>query len=58
MDLLFHILFFIFSLYVLLKTIYYGIYELKTQNNKVGGIGVICFSVLVTIFTNLVVFMK
>jgi len=54
MDLLFNVLFFIFSLYVLLKCIYYGIYEFKTENNKIGGIGVICFSVVVVVLANVV----
>lgn len=58
MDLIFHVLFFIFSVYVLLKTVFYGIYEFKTLNNKVGGIAVICFSVLVVIFANIVLILN
>ena len=43
---------------VLLKTIFYGFYEIKTQNNKVGGVSVILFSVLVIVFANVIVLLR
>ena len=58
LNLIYYFLFITFSLYVLLKTIFYGLYEIKTQNNKSGGIGVIILSTFVTIFANVIVFMK
>lgn len=54
MNFIFNVLFFIISLYVLLKCIYYGVYEVKTLNNKVGGIAVICFSVVVVLLANVI----
>lgn len=56
MDLLLNILFFVITLYVLFKCIYYGIYEFKTFNNKIGGIAVIIFSIVVTVLANWVLF--
>lgn len=58
MDFIFHVLFFIFSLYVLFKTVFYGIYEFKTLNNKLGGISVICFSLLVIVLANIILIIK
>ena len=45
-DIFFNSLFIIFSIYVLLKTIFYALYEIKTQENKSGGIAIIVFSLL------------
>lgn len=41
----------IFVIYCLLKMFFYGLYELKTLNNKVGGISICILSVLSSIFT-------
>lgn len=57
-NLIYHILFLVFTLFVLLKTIFYALYEINIQKNKIGGIGVIFFSVFITIFSNIIVFMK
>lgn len=54
----FKILFLLFSIFVLIKTIFYGIYEINTEQNKIGGISVICFCVVVLIFSNVVIFFK
>lgn len=54
----YHFLFLIFTIFILIKNVYYAIYEVKSQNNKVGGISFICFSILVIIFANIVVFLK
>ena len=35
-DLIFNILFVIVSLYIFIKTIFYAIYEIKAENNKIG----------------------
>lgn len=53
-----HFLFLIFSVFVLLKSIFYALYEINTQDNKSGGIAVICFTVVILIFANIVVFLK
>lgn len=52
---IYDLLFILISLYVLIKTIYYGIYEIKENDNKTGGIVVISFSVIVFIFFNIVI---
>lgn len=54
----FNFLFFIFSIFVLLKSVFYALYEIKTQDNKSGGVAVIIFSVVVLVIANVVVFLK
>ena len=54
----FNFLFFIFSLFVLLKSVFYALYEIKTQDNKSGGVAVIVFTVIVLAFSNVIVFLK
>lgn len=54
----FNFLFFIFSIFVLLKSVFYALYEINSQDNKSGGIAVIVFSVIVLVLANIVVFLK
>ena len=54
----FNFLFFIFSIFVLLKSVFYALYEIKSQDNKSGGVSVIVFSVIVIVLANVVVFLK
>lgn len=58
MNLIYHFTFIVVSIFILIKTIFYGIYEIKSENNKSGGIAIICFSVLVVIFSNIIVFFR
>lgn len=58
MNLIYHFTFIVVSIFILIKTIFYGIYEINSENNKSGGIAVICFSVLVVIFSNIIVFFR
>lgn len=53
-----YIIFLLITLYILLKVIGYGIYEIKQENNKFGGIAVISFSCFVVIFANVVLWLK
>ena len=57
-NIFYHFLFFIFSVFVLLKSVFYALYEIKTQDNKTGGVAVIVFTVIVLVFANVVVFLK
>ena len=57
-NIFYHFLFLIFSVFVLFKSVFYALYEIKTQDNKTGGVAVIVFTVIVLIFTNVVVFLK
>ncbi len=49
------LIFFLTSLYVLFKVIGFAIYEIKEMNNKVSGIVIIFFSILVVIFANIMI---
>ena len=53
-SIFYDIIFLLISLYILLKAIGYGLYEIKEKTNKSGGITVITFSILVVIFANIV----
>ena len=54
-NLVYHVLFLFISLFVLFKAIGYAFYEINTIKNKAGGIVVIAFSVLVVIFSNVMI---
>ena len=58
MNFLYHFIFIAITIFILIKTIFYGIYEINTENNKSGGIAVICFSILVVVFSNIIVFFR
>lgn len=55
MNLIYHFTFILVTIFILLKTIFYGIYEINTENNKSGGIAVICFSIFAVVFANIIV---
>lgn len=48
----------ILSIYIVLKTISYGIYEIKNNENKSGGIAVIVISILSAILCDLIVYLR
>ena len=50
-DSLQFILFIIVIIFVFLKVVAYGLYEIKHENNKFGGITVIVFSLVVSILS-------
>lgn len=54
----YHILFSIFTVYVLFESISYAIFEIEKQNNTFGGSCVIAFSVFCIILGNIVVWMN
>lgn len=54
-NIVYHSIFSIFSLYVLVRTCSYGIYEFKEEHNKIGGIFVILFTISSVIFSNIMV---
>ncbi len=58
MAIIYNIIFLVISIYVLLRTISYGIYEIKEKENKCGGTTVIVFSVLVIIYSNIMMFLR
>jgi len=58
MNFLYHFTFIFITIFILLKTISYGLYEINNENNKIGGIAVICFSIIVILFANIIVFFR
>lgn len=58
MKLFIHFAFVVITVFILIKTISYGIYEINTENNKSGGIAVILFSIFAVAFANVVMFFK
>ena len=57
-NVIYDVIFAIASLYILTKAIFYGIYEIKSEKNKSGGIIVIAFSVLVVVFVDVIIWIK
>ena len=58
MNFIYHFTFISISLFILIKTIFYGLYEINSENNKSGGIAVICFSILVVVFVKIIVIFR
>lgn len=58
LTLFYHILFLIFTIYVLIKSISYGLYEINEQKNKFGGRVVILFTIFSVIFSNIMVWLN
>lgn len=50
-DSLQFVLFVIVNIFIFVKVLAYGLYEIKQENNKFGGITVIVFSLLVGILS-------
>lgn len=48
----------IISIIISVKTISYGIFEIKENKNKFGGIFVIAFAIISTIIPNIAVYFK
>ena len=57
MYLLFNIFFLVFSIILGIRTIAYGIYEIKQNKNKAGGISFILFCLITIIFCNITVWL-
>ena len=52
------VLFFIISILIFLKTISYGIYEFKNNQNRFGGILIFIISIIMVIFSNIMVYLR
>ena len=48
----------LFTLSLLIRIISYGIYEIKNEKNKFGGVTIIVFSIAVIIFSNIMVWVS
>lgn len=58
LNIIYHILFSLFTIYVLIESISYAMFEIKKQQNTFGGSCVIAFSVFCIILGNIVVWMN
>lgn len=52
------ILLFVLTIFTLIKTVSYGVYELKTNKNKPGAITIICLALGSCILTSLCLIIK
>jgi hypothetical protein len=57
-NIIYFLFFSLISIFILLKAFGYAIYEIKELNNKVGGITIISFSILVVIFANIMMWIQ
>ena len=53
-----HFLVIILSIIIFIKTTSYGIYEIKENNNKLGGVVVISIAVISLVLPNVVVYVR
>ncbi len=51
-------IFLLFTIYVLIKTISYGLYEYRNENNKYGGVCIIIFSLLCVLYSNIMIWLN
>lgn len=57
-SIIYNLFFLLITIFVLLRTIGFAVYEIKELDNKVGGVVVICFSILVVIFVNIMMWIR
>ncbi len=57
-KLFFHFSFIVITIFILIKTIFYGIYEINTEKNKTGGVAVILLSIFTTVLANIIMFFR
>lgn len=55
MDLVFNLLFLVFSVFVGIRSFAYGVYEVRQNGNKVGGVAFIAFCLVAVLFCNVMV---
>lgn len=55
LNLFYHILFLLFTIYVLIQSISYALYEIKQEQNSFGGKVIIVFTIFSVIFSNIMV---
>ena len=57
-SVIYKLFFLLLTIWILLKAIGFAIYEIKELDNKTGGVVVICFSGLVIIFANIMMWIR
>ena len=58
MSFIYDIIFMIFTIYILLRCIAYGIYEIKQENNKGSGTFFIIIGIISVILSNILMFIN
>ena len=46
------------SIWIFIKTLFYGIYEIKNNSNKPGGITIILISIISLILPNVMIYIR
>jgi len=54
-NIIYRSVFLLFTIYILIESISYGIYEIKNEKNNIGGKVVIYFSIFSVIFSNIII---
>lgn len=57
-SIIYNLFFLVITIFILLKVVGYAIYEIHQLNNKVGGITIISFSILVVVFANIMMWLR
>ncbi|NLC87812.1 MAG: hypothetical protein GX682_03440 [Clostridiaceae bacterium] len=57
-NLVYRLVFLFFTIYVLINSISYGIYEIKNEKNKFGGSMIIAFTIFSIILGNVMIWQK
>lgn len=58
LDFLINIVVFILSFWIFVKTLSYGVFEIKQNSNTIGGILTIVFAVITLILPNVVIYIN
>lgn len=58
MRILFNCVFLVFTVYLFVRSVAYGLYEIRQEKNKLGGFAVICFNCSVLVFSNVVMWLS
>ena len=57
-EFIYQFVFFAVTLYILINSIFYGVYIYKTDNNKYGGIAIITLSTFTFVFCNVMIYFR
>ena len=58
LKVLYHVLFFIFTLFIIIEALVYSIDEFKNEKNTFGGVFVISFALFCCVFSNIIIWIN
>ncbi len=58
MGLIYNIIFLVTTIFIFFRSIAYGIYEIKSEDNKLGGIFFIIFAFFAVLFSNIMMWLN